>query len=104
MVSNSGVWQPTNTETEKKVAGSCEVSALALKAGGGAAVVSLYDGNSTQDAVPANKKWVLDASTSDSDNQSFTIPITFKKGVYAVCEQGAGTNPILCIATRRYAA
>lgn len=102
MVSNSGIWQPTTEEVSKKIAGSCEVTALALKAGGGAAVISLYDGNSTQDVTLANKKWVLDASTSDSDNQSFASPIIFKKGVFAVCEQGMNVNPILCIATRKY--
>lgn len=102
MTSRSGIWKPTASEKEKKIADSCEVTALALKAGGGAAVIALYDGvDSTCKNDQGNLKWVLDASTTDSDNQSFSEPIIFKRGMYAVCEQGELNNPILCVATRR---
>jgi hypothetical protein len=98
---NSGVWKPTSEVPSKKIAGSCEVTNLSLKAGNGAAVVSFYDGSSDGDAVPANLKWVLDASTTSSDNERFD-GLVFKKGVFAVCEQGVNFNPIVLIATKKY--
>lgn len=98
------IWKPTAAESAKKLAGPCEISALALKAGAGAAFISLYDGTGPTDVVDANLKWVLDASTTDSDNQSFPAPLNFRKGVYAICEQGINFNPILCIASVDYLA
>lgn len=98
----SGTWKPTGSAPAKKLAGSCEVSNLSLKSGGGAAVVSFYDGVSAQDVIDANLRWVLDASTTDADNNTFAEGLVFEKGVYAVCEQGADTNPIVLIATKTY--
>jgi hypothetical protein len=98
------VWKPTPTETEKLVQGSCEVSALKLAAGGGAAVVSIYDAKNSIEANENALRWVLDASTTDNDAQSFCAPLVFKKGVYAKCEQGEGQNSILCVAAINYLA
>lgn len=98
---DSGVWKPSNLERSKKLAASCEVRNLSLKAGGGAVVVSFYDGVDDTDVTPAKLKWVLDASTQNSDGDKFD-GLVFKKGVYAVCEQGFDTNPIVCITTNKY--
>lgn len=103
MQSFPAVYKPVAAVEEKKIAGPCEISALALKTGGGAATVSLYDGIAAQDKIPANLKWVLDASTTVPDNQSFDSPLIFKKGIYAVFEQGGDTNPALCYAANAYA-
>lgn len=97
-VANSGVWKPTDQEQEKKIAGSCDLTHVSLKAGGAAAVVSLYDGNSSDDKKPTNLRWVLDASTGTPDNEDFSEPLNFKKGIYAVLEQGNNFNAILCFA------
>ena len=94
----SGTWKPSTAEQAKQLAGSCEVSAVKLAAGGGSAVVALYNGNKAGDAIPANLQWFLDASTTDVDAQIFPNPLRFEKGVYAVCEQGWDFNPVVCIA------
>lgn len=99
---NSGVWKPSASETEKKLAGSCEVIKLSLKSGGAAAVVAFYDGVDNTAVTDANLKWVLDASTTDVDNETFPEGLSFSKGVYAVCEQGAPANARVCIATNKY--
>lgn len=103
MQSLSAVWKPTSQEPQKKLADSCEISHVSLKGGAGAAVVSLYDG---QDASclndQGNLKWVSDASAATPDNDDFAHPIVFRKGVFAVCEQGIGSNPIFCYAKAKY--
>ena len=98
---HSGVWKPSVTESEKKLAGSCEITNLSLKAGGGAAFVAFYDAVDSAGAIPSNLKWVLDASTTDVDNESFA-GLVFSRGVYAICEQGADFNPVVCIAANKY--
>jgi len=95
--SDPGVWRPGVGETEKKVAGPCEVSALKLAASGGAAAIAIYDAATSAQASPSNLKWFLDASTADVDSQVFVSPLVFQKGVYAIVEQGANLNPVLCI-------
>jgi len=99
--SRSIVWKPTTDETSKKLAGSCEVTALKLSAGSGAAAVAIYDGVDSDDAIPNNLRWFLDASTTDNDAQSFD-GIVFLKGVFAVCEQGINFNPVVCMAASDY--
>lgn len=101
MTTQSGAWTPTAGEPAKKLAGSCEVTNLKLISGGGASYVSFYDGNSAGDAIPANLKWALDASTQDADGDNFE-GLVFTKGVWAVCEQGIGFNPAVFIAARGY--
>lgn len=100
---DSGVWKPVgnNNGEGKKLAGPCEVFNLALKSGGGAAVASFYDGTTDADVIPANLKWMLDSSTADADADVFQ-GLVFKKGVYAVLDQGAGTNPVICISSKKY--
>jgi hypothetical protein len=98
--SQSAVWLPdTEGNTSKKLAGSCEVSVLKLIASASAAHVKFYDSASSADNIPNNLKWVLDASTTDVDYQVFVNPLVFKKGVYAVLEQGSGFSPMICIST-----
>ena len=93
------VWEPDlEGVVAKQIASSGrEVTALKLSSGAGAAFISLYDSNMGA-ADLTHKRWVLDASTEDNDAQIFTSPIVFKKGIYAVLEQGTGNNPKLCIA------
>jgi len=93
----SGVWKPTANGAGKKLADACEVTNLKLATGAGAAVVSIYD---SQDSA-TDLKWVLDASTTDVDSQSFD-GLVFKKGVYAVLDQGGGFTPVVCIARKHY--
>lgn len=104
MAANSGVWKPQSGAggDRKKLAGPCEVTALKLSAGGGAAFVSIYDGTQDSDVNDSNLKWVLDASTTDNDMQSFFDGLIFKKGVYAICEQGINFNPVVAIAAKSY--
>ena len=97
----AGIWIPTSGETAKKLAGPAEVTFLKLSSGAGAAYVSVYDGSSGSDAIPANRKWVLDCSTTDNDVNPFHSPLHFAKGVYAVCEQGIGLDPVVCIAVSK---
>lgn len=99
--SRSIVWKPVTGDTEKRLAGACEVTALKLSAGGGAAAVSIYDGEDSDDVTPNNLRWFLDASTTDNDAQSFD-GIVFLKGVYVVCEQGVNFNPVFCMAASDY--
>lgn len=103
MGSDTAIWKPVDTETSKKIGGPSEVSALSLK-GGGAAYVAIYDATDSAGAIPANLKWILDTAAAGNDNQSFDSPIIFRKGIFAVCEQGINFNPVLCVATQRYAA
>jgi hypothetical protein len=98
---DSGVWKPTAGEPAKKLAGPCEVTNLKLASGAGAAYVAFYDGSSAGDATPSNLKWVLDSSTTFGDSDQFD-GLVFNKGVWAVCEQGIGLEPAVCIATRKY--
>ena len=93
----SGVWKPSSQETQKKIGDAGLVTNLKLASGSGAAVVAFYDGISEADVTEANLKWVLDASTTDADQDSFD-KLKFNKGIYAVCEQGADTNPRVCVA------
>ena len=91
-----GVWKPDlEGNTAKKLAGPCEVSALKLLASAGAATVEFYDSGSSD--APTGLKWVLDASTTDTDSQVFSSPLAFKFGVYAKLVQGQNFNPIICI-------
>ena len=85
------LWEPdVEGVTTKQLASSGrEVTALKLSAGAGSAVVALYD-NGDGNANPTDRKWVLDASTTDNDGMAFSSPLSFKKGIYAVLEQGAG--------------
>jgi len=102
MGSTSIVWKPAAGETSKLLTSSCEVGILKLAAGGGAAFVSIYDCKEIEGATPNSLKWVLDASTTDVDSQSFPDGLAFSKGVFAVVEQGGGTNLAVCVAARRY--
>lgn len=96
--SRPSVFEFVGSETTKQIASSgVEVSSLKLIASASAAVVSLYDTSGTN-PQSTDKKWVLDASTSDNDVQNFSNPLGFKKGIYAVLEQGANSNAKLCIA------
>jgi hypothetical protein len=98
---DSGVWKPTPAETQKKLAGAGEVRNLSLKSGGAAAAVSFYDGTSVADVIDTNLKWVLDASQQTADNEKFD-GLIFRKGVFAVCEQGIGFTPVVCISMVEY--
>lgn len=82
-----GIWRITDGERSKKLAGNCEITALKLSSGSGAAFVSIYD---IPDDNYAGKTpvWVLDCSTTDNDTCIFPSPLLFKNGLYAVCEQG----------------
>lgn len=102
--SDTAVWKPSTGETSKKIGGPNEVTALSLKSGGAAATVSIYDAADQAGATESNLKWVLDAAAPGNDNQSFNSPLIFKKGIFAVCDQGNNFNPILCVSTNRYAA
>lgn len=102
MTAEPAIWKPTTDEPAKKIGGPNEVTALSLKSGGGSAVISIYDSADSGGATPTNLKWVLDSATTGNDNQSFPDPIIFRKGMYAVCEQGLNFNPILCVAVRKY--
>ncbi len=99
MTVTSGTWRPGTGETSKKLAGPCEITNLKLAASGAPAVVAFYDSMDSADDL----KWVLDASTTDTDSDTFE-GLIFKKGVYAVLEQGANSNAIICIARRKYEA
>lgn len=101
--SNPAVWKPSTSEVRKQLAGSCEISALSLKSGGPVAV-SFYDGVDQTAETPANLKWVLEVSSVGNDNQNFSLPIIFKKGMWAVVEQGVDQNPIVCFAAANYVA
>lgn len=103
--SNPAVWRvPATGLAEAKLAGPCEISGLSLKGGSGAGLISLYDGTDASAKNDTNLKWVLDASISGVDNQPFPLPIVFKKGIYAVCEQGQANNVILCFCATNYLA
>ena len=92
-----GVWRPdVEGNTEKKLAGPCEVSVLKLIASAGAATVEIYDSASAADGTKL--KWILDASTQDVDCQVFQNPLVFREGVYAKLVQGQNLNPFVCIA------
>jgi hypothetical protein len=103
MTSDTAVWKPSATETQKKVSGPNEVTALSLKSGAGPAVISIYDATDVTGVNDTNLKWVLDSAAAGNDNQSFLSPIIFRKGIFAVCEQGPNFNPIFCLAARKYA-
>lgn len=92
-----GVWKISPTETVKQLAGPCEVSSFKLIATGSSAHVKIYDSVGSQN--PTDLKWVLDASQTACDSHDFVNPLAFNKGVYAVCENGEGFNPIVCLAT-----
>lgn len=96
------VWLPTASEPDKKLQGAGECSALKLAANAGAAHVSIYDATTLAACTPNSRRWVLDASTTDVDAQCFTEPLTFSKGVYAVCEQGVGLGAEVCLAMSKY--
>lgn len=96
------VWKPTSETPDKMLQGSSEVTAAKLAAGGGAAVVSLYDAKNLSECNPNSLRWVLDASTTDVDSQTFASALIFKKGVYAICEQGLVFNPMVCLAVAAY--
>jgi hypothetical protein len=92
------IWKPGATDTTKQIATvSKEVTAMKLIGSGGSAVVALYD-TRNRETDDNHLRWVLDASTTYNDTQSFPNPLVFEKGIYAVLEQGVGTNPILCMA------
>jgi hypothetical protein len=97
-------WKPIANGEGKALQGTCEVTALKLAAGGGAAFVSIYDSTNASGCNDASLKWVLDASTTDTDNSTFNSPIVFQKGVFGVCDQGGNFNPVVCIAVRKYTA
>lgn len=97
----SVVWKPVSGNTDEKIQGSCEVTALKLSSGNGAAVVAVYDATSLTECNENSLRWFLDASTTDNDAQSFD-GLVFKKGVYLVCEQGVGFNPVVCVAGQMY--
>lgn len=97
--SNGGVWRPDidGGASGRKLAGPCEVSFLKLIGSGAAATVAIYDSNDGSQLM--NPKWYLDASTAYDDTNPFPNPLAFRRGVWAVLEQGTGTNSIVCIAT-----
>jgi len=97
---NSGVWIPTGLNDSKKVAGSGDLTHLSLKAAGTAAFVSVYDATEEAGATPNTLKWVLDASTTDSDNEKFS-GIVFEKGVFLKLDQG-DANARVCYAMKKY--
>lgn len=98
--SDAGIWKITLAVPDKQLAGPTEVSVLKLSsAGGGAAFVTIYDSFNLSGCTPTAAKWILDTSSSGVDTTNFPNPLRFKKGVYAVCEDGAGLNPQLAIAT-----
>lgn len=83
----------------KKIANPIELAYIKLSAGGGAAAVSVYDGATSADVTPANKKIQLDCSNTDNDTMIFTNPPAFSKGIYVVLDQGQGINAILSFAS-----
>lgn len=97
---NAGVWIPAAANDSKKVGGSAEVTHLSLKAGSTAAHVAVYDANALSEATPNTLKWILDASTTDVDNERFT-GLVFEKGIFMVLEQGDASTRV-CYATRKY--
>lgn len=95
------VWDPDNepnNATAKQIASSGrEISNLKLAtAGGGSAVVFLYD-NANGVPNPTDLRWVMDSGSGTPDANEFASPLAFKKGIYAVLSQGAGLRAILCI-------
>jgi len=101
-VSIPAVWNPDQEGTvAKKLANSCEITALKLTGNAGAAYISLYDGVEAGDAKPTNLKWAMDSSQQTPDTDIFSSPLVFKRGVYAVLEQGAGSGSVLCLAATR---
>ncbi len=87
------------SNTAFKIAGPCEVSKLKLSALAAPAFVSIYDAADASGAIPSQRKWFLDAGVAACDSDVFPNPLTFKRGVYAICEDGGGSNPQLGIAT-----
>lgn len=100
MANDSGVWKPAGNNDSKKLAGPCEVDHLSLKTGATAGFVSFYDAVDINGAVPTALRWQLDASTTVPDNEQLN-GIVFKKGLFAVVEQG-DANLSICYATRKY--
>lgn len=94
--SEGGTWRPSVDQKEKHLSNPGEISALKLSCGSTSAVVVIYDAKSSADVIPANMKWYLDAAAAGNDNNCFSSPLIFRKGVYAVCEQGWQGNPVVC--------
>ena len=84
--------------TQKQIAGPCELGYIKLAASASAAVVKVYDGTSSADVNNQQLKWVLDASTTDTDGDGFAYPLEFIRGIFVVLEQGAGAGAILSYA------
>lgn len=82
----------------KQIATSArEVTHLKLISTGGSAHVSIYDNRNGQ-ANPNDLVWVMDSSLQTNDIDDFTNALRFKNGIYAVCDDGSGFNPQLCLA------
>lgn len=75
-----------------------EFTFLKLSAGGGSAVVSLYEAGTISAVNENRKRWVMDAGQATPDINVFPNPLHFVRGMVAVLEQGSGTNPILSVA------
>lgn len=96
------IWKPTVAEPSRLLETACEVSALSLKSGAGSAHVSLYDAKDISGTTPNALKWTLDCSTTDNDNQSFDSPLIFRKGLFAICDNGLDFNAEVCAGVLRY--
>lgn len=100
--SQPNVWLPTPTESSKLLQTGCEVTALSLKAGGGPVHVSLYDCKDSNGANPNALRWTLDAAQQDTDSETFASPLIFRKGLFAVCDEGLDFNAQVCYASLKY--
>ena len=92
------VWDPdTEGNTAKVIATSSqEVTALkAVSAKGVAGLIFLYDSGT---ANATDLRWVMDIPSGSPDIQTFSYPLVFKKGIYAVMEQGQNQRIILSVA------
>jgi hypothetical protein len=101
MKAQSSVWKPTTAEKAKKLQGAVEISSLCLKSGG-SSFVSIYDATTENECNENSLRWVLDAAAATPDNNFFTEPIVFAKGVFAICDQGWDANPHVCVAASKY--
>ena len=94
-----GVWDPdTEGNTEKLLAGSCEIGSMKLATTStGSALVFLYDAVNAAGATDANLRWVLDSPKEGPDKHDFSYPLAFERGVYAKLMSGANFRPIVCL-------
>jgi hypothetical protein len=79
------------------VSNACEVVAVKMIAGSGAAVARLYDANSVGNANPSVMKVPMAAEASNSDDFCPAQPMGFKNGVVVSFEQGDPGNAEICL-------